>query len=207
MPISYPNITPTTLEFIPAQYDTDAPSFRDIVTSPRIPKSNPSGPVLKLGYENISATNVLAILTAWDQSYSGVFPITLPAALVSGVVSTDFAGRITTPKTTDWRFKERPSVNRFIAGVASISVTLVGEFYRHGATPPPRTEPEDFDPLFPNVSFLLQPEQAAGSTALIDISNSPKTVNNFGGTAVVDTPEKAIRFNGSSNLLTVVSGE
>lgn len=216
MPISYPDIAPTTLEFIPAKYDTITPLFRDIVTSPRLPKSIPSGPVLKLGYENITASNVLAILNAWDQSYSGVFPITLPAALVSGTVSTDFAGRITTPKTTDWRFKERPRVDRFVVGVASVSVILVGEFYRHGFTPPPRTEPEDFDPLFPNVSFLLQPEQAAGSTALVDISNNPKTIYNPGNVVypgivlnaatVVDSPDKAVRFDGSTTILRVDNG-
>lgn len=139
MPISYPAITPSSLEFIPATYDIASPSYKNLVVSPRPRASKPSGPILRLSYNNIQPEEILAILTAWDNSYSGYFTLTLPNSLVAGVVSTDFAGRIVSPKTTDWRFKERPTPNRFTAGVASISVTLVGEIFRPDVPPAPST--------------------------------------------------------------------
>jgi hypothetical protein len=129
MAIVFPALKPSSYSFTPAVYNVTAPKFLNSTFSPRLNSSKPNASILTLNYTNISAAKILSIFSAWDSSYSGFFPLTLPPEVVAGIKSTDFSGRIVGPKSKGWRFSSEPILSNMRVGVGDVAVELVGELY------------------------------------------------------------------------------
>jgi hypothetical protein len=129
MAIEFPALKPSSYSFTPAVYNVTAPKFLNSTFSPRLNSSKPNAAILTLNYTNISAVKILSIFSAWDSSYSGFFPLTLPPEVIVGINSTNFAGRVVGPRSINWRFSVEPVLTNVNRNIGDISVTLIGEFY------------------------------------------------------------------------------
>jgi hypothetical protein len=129
MAVQFPILSPSSVSFTPATYNTNTPKFLDIVAAPRLLASKPNSPTLSLDFHAISADKILSIFTAWESSYSGLYELTLPPEIVSSIKSVDFTGRIVSVKSTGWRFSEEPTLSNISVGFGDVSVQLKGELY------------------------------------------------------------------------------
>lgn len=128
MTINLPALVPSTREFLLPVYPTSDITWRgDVAVYPRRWSDIPVGARLRLGYKNIDDEDAAQFLTCWDDSLTGVFPVSLPESVVSGINDTDLASRIRFPKGLSWRFAQPPTVANVIPGVSTITIELVAE--------------------------------------------------------------------------------
>lgn len=130
MPISYPAIEADSRTLIVAGYQVTKPQFKGGgVTTPRYRGSKPNSATLLLEYRYLSETDTLAVLTAWDDSLTGFFELTLPSQVACGITSTSLANRIVSASSKGWRFAEKPRIENLPAKRHNVSVRLEGGFY------------------------------------------------------------------------------
>lgn len=133
MPIPYPAIAADSRTLVVAGYEVSKPQFKGGgITAPRYWGSKPNGATLTLGYLDLGEADTLAILTAWDDSFTGFFELELPPRVACGITSTNLAERIVSASSQGWRFAEKPRIENLTNKRHNVSVRLEGGFYTAG---------------------------------------------------------------------------
>lgn len=130
MPIPYPPIEADSRILFAAGYEASKPQFKGGgVAAPRLYGSRPNSPILVLEYRYLGEADTFSILTAWNNSLSGFFELTLPSEVACGITNTDLAERIVSASSQGWRFAEKPRIENLPAKRHNVTVRLEGGFY------------------------------------------------------------------------------
>lgn len=127
MAIAFPEICPTEREYTCPDYPLTDGSWRGVANFPKPWSDTPVDARLRLRFTNIPDSSAAAIITAWNQSVSGVFPLDLPAVIADGIEDADLANRIIDPNGLVWKFSGPPSVVNVIPGISTVTVELIAD--------------------------------------------------------------------------------
>ena len=131
MATTFPSIEPTGRSFTAPSWATTTQASQSGVITRRLWGSRPSRATLNLQFNNISDTNVSAILSAYNTAQGSVDSLTLPDALFNGADATlkTWLDNSATGAGLLWCFSEGspPNVTSVAPGRSNVSVSLVGE--------------------------------------------------------------------------------
>ena len=130
MSVTFPNIEPTSRNFVAPRWPTTGITSQSGVTTRRLWGSRPSQAQLSLKFGNITDDNAALIVQAYNDAKGASIDLVLPSQLFNGA-SANLTGWLTTASTgagMKWFFAEEPPVVESIApNRSSVDVKLVAE--------------------------------------------------------------------------------
>ena len=131
MATTFPSIEPTGRSFTAPSWATTTQASQSGVITRRLWGSRPSRATLNLQFNNISDTNVSAILSAYNTAQGPVDSLTLPDVLFNGADATlkTWLDNSATGAGLLWCFTEGspPSVESVAPGRSNVTVSLTAE--------------------------------------------------------------------------------
>ena len=131
MATTFPSIAPTRRSFVAPRWPTQMQTSQSGVITRRLWGSRPSRPTLSLQFNNISDTDVSAILSAYNSAKGSVDSLTLPSVLFDGADATltSWLNASATGAGLLWAFAEDspPQVESVAPGRSNVSVSLTAE--------------------------------------------------------------------------------
>jgi hypothetical protein len=131
MATTFPSIEPTGRSFTAPSWATTTQASQSGVITRRLWGSRPSRATLNLQFNNISDTNVSAILSAYNTAQGSVDSLTLPDVLFNGADATlkTWLNNSATGAGLLWCFSEGspPSVESTAPGCSNVTVSLTAE--------------------------------------------------------------------------------
>jgi len=130
MAVAFPNIEPTSRNFVAPRWPTTGLTTQSGVTTRRLWGSRPTQAQLQLQFNNITDDNAALIVGAYNEAQGAITDLTLPNAIFNGA-STNLRGWLDTTSTGAgmlWFFAEDPPTVESVApNRSSVRVNLVAE--------------------------------------------------------------------------------
>lgn len=130
MAVTFPNIEPTSRNFVAPRWPTTGLTTQSGVTTRRLWGSRPSQAQLQLQFNNISDDNAALIIEAYNDAKGGITDLNLPLVIFNGA-SDNLRGWLDTTSTGAgmlWFFAEQPPTVESVApNRSSVRVNLVAE--------------------------------------------------------------------------------
>lgn len=130
MAVTFPNIEPTSRNFVAPRWPTTGLTTQSGVTTRRLWGSRPSQAQLQLQFNNISDDNAALIIEAYNDAKGAITDLNLPLVIFNGA-SDNLRGWLDTTSTGAgmlWFFAEQPPTVESVApNRSSVRVNLVAE--------------------------------------------------------------------------------
>ncbi len=117
----YPAIRPTGRQFTPPAFQVSKTYAMNNRATRLLMTSKPSGGLLSLTYENISHTEALSFITAYENSYGSGRTFALASAVYDGL-DPSLTSYINT--SLAWRWSGPPQISAIKNGVCTVNTSL-----------------------------------------------------------------------------------
>lgn len=125
--MTFPALIPTSRTFTPGSLPIRSYRTLSGAVWKRAFSNTRSGHSMSLEFGNITDSAAAQIVAHYEAMGGPFYRFALPAALFTGVGSSDMANRIQAPANVRWAYASEPKVSSILPGRSTVTVDLIGE--------------------------------------------------------------------------------